>query len=427
MYIARLRPGLAGVLLVLFASVVSAQDKPTLTATVSGLSVNLNWTVVPGATSYELLAQTAGTTFGPLSVGGGTSVGIPNVPVGTYILAVRGAAGAAKGPYSDPVTVTVGTLTPPAAPSGLAATINGVSASLSWNLNNPAGSLTGVHVRIGTSPGLSDLVTVPLGPTASSFFIPAAPAGNYYVTVVAVGAGGTSGPSNEFALTLPGCAAPATIPLNATSIGAFVQLSWPQLPGVTGYTLDFATTPGGPPTLASLAFSAAQTSFSYYGMPEGTYYVTLRSSLTCGAAISSGETVLTVTQPARGPALTFAQAQSVISTAVRAVAAQYPSDLRNSCGNTVWLFKLLRYLRERDNRFGLNYKRGQIGDLSQDVILYNHAEVANEQATAAHVYGWDVISQHCGGNPTWNDGNITNPSGAARWTILEYLVAGYRP
>ena len=39
MFIARLRPALAGLLLVVFASVASAQDKPTLTATVNGSTV----------------------------------------------------------------------------------------------------------------------------------------------------------------------------------------------------------------------------------------------------------------------------------------------------------------------------------------------------------------------------------------------------
>ncbi len=77
MFIARLRPALAGLMLVVFASVASAQDKPTLTATVNGSTVSLNWTVVPGATTYELLAQVGGSQFGPFSVGSGTSADIP--------------------------------------------------------------------------------------------------------------------------------------------------------------------------------------------------------------------------------------------------------------------------------------------------------------------------------------------------------------
>jgi hypothetical protein len=426
MFIARLRPALAGLMLVVFASVASAQDKPTLTATVNGSTVSLNWTVVPGATTYELLAQVGGSQFGPFSVGSGTSADIPGVPPGSYILQVRAASGAVKGPFSDPVTVDVGNLTPPAAPTDLAAVINGVSASLSWNLNNPAGSLTGVQLRVAMTPGGAPIAVLQLAPSSTSFLIPSAPPGSYYATVVAIGAGGSAA-SSEFTLTLPGCAAPPTIPLNASSIGAFIQFSWPQLPGSTGYTLEVGNTPGGGPNLAALPFGPTQTSFSYYGMPDGTYYATLRSALTCGASVSSAETLLAVAQPPQGPALSKAQAHSVLTEGARAMAAQYAGDLRNSCGNTNWVFKLLRHLRSIDTRFGMNYKRGQIGDLSQDVILYNFADVPNEQAIARHVYGWDVISQHCGGNPTWFNGDITNANGAARWTILEYLMAGYRP
>lgn len=426
MYIARLRPGLAGVLLVLFASVASAQDKPTLTATVSGFTVNLQWTVVPGATSYELLAQVAGTTYGPISLGNTTSGSIPNVPQGTYVLAVRAAAGAAKGPFSDPVTVTVGTLTPPASPTGLGAVVSNLAASLSWNLNNPAGSLMGVQLRLGFSPGVYPIV-VPLPSTASSFLIPNAPPGTYYATVVAIGAGGVSGPSNELTLTLPGCTAPSSIPLEVSSNGAFVQFAWGQLPGAAGYRLDIANAPGGGANVGSVPLGPTQTSFSYYGMPPGNYYVRLHSTLSCGASVSSAETLLAVTPPVRSPTLTRAQAQSMISTAVRAMAAQYPGDLHNSCGNNTWMFRVLRYLRQQNNRYGLNYKRGQIGDLSQDVLLFNFSEVPDEQAGAPHTYAWDIISGHCGSNPTWNDTDISNPAGAARWTILEYLRAGFNP
>ena len=423
MYIARLRPGLAGLLLALFASVAGAQDKPTVTATVSGFTVNLQWTVVPGATTYELVAQTGGTTFGPIGLGGATQASIPNVPAGTYILAVRGAAGAVKGPFSDPVTAVVGTLTPPAAPTGLTATISNLSAGLSWNLNNPAGSLSAVQLRIGQSPGIYP-ITIPLPASASSYFIPSAPAGTYYATVVAIGAGGVSGPSNELILTLPGCTAPSTIPLNATSVGAFVDFSWPQLPGAAGYSLIMSATPGGP-SLAPLNFPPTQTSFSYYGVPQGTYYVTLRSTLSCGQSVSSTEQVLTVTPPVKGPPLSRSAATALALQAVNAVTAANPGDLQRSCGNHTWLFKVAQWLRNRDIRYGLmnNYT----GGMSHDIIAYNHSEQPDDQVRAPHLYAWDTIAGHCGPNPSPWAQDITNPNGVAQWTITEYLKAGYRP
>jgi hypothetical protein len=427
MFIARLRPALAGLMLVVFASVASAQDKPTLTHTVSGTTVNLNWTVVPGATSYELFAQIGASTLGPIDVGNSTSVSIPNVPQGVYILAVRGAAGAVKGPFSDPVTVVVGNVAPPAppaAPSGLAAAINGVSALLSWNLNNPAGSLTSVQLWVATTPGGAPLTALNLGASATSFYIPSAPAGSYYFTVVASGAGGSAA-SSEFTLTLPGCAAPPTIPLNASTIGTYLTFSWPQLPGANGYALDFANSPGGGANLGTIPFPATVTSFSSY-VPEGTYYVTLRSSLSCnGASVSSAETVLTATAPVRGPAKSQAAAGALVLEAVRAITAQYPGDLQNSCRNHTWLFKVIQYLRTRDNRYGamLNYSGGMPGD----IIAYDHSEQPAGQVFAPHLYAWDTISGHCGPNPVPWANDITNPRGQATWTILPYLQAGYRP
>jgi hypothetical protein len=427
MFIARLRLGLTGLLLVLVASAASAQDTPTLTGSVSGSTINLSWTAVPGATRYELFAQYGGAAVGPISVGNLTGFSIPNAPVGSYVIAVRAGAGTITGPFSNQVTLVIGPPAPPSAPSGLSAIISGTAASISWNLNNPAGSLSGVQVRIATTPGGPPVVPIALGPTANFFSIPGAPPGTYYISVVAVGPGGASAPSEELILALPGCLAPATIPLNATSLGAFIQLSWPQLPGASGYRLDFASHSGGGNNLTSLNFPASQTSFSHYPIPDGVYYVTLHSALSCGETVQSAETVLNVVPLPRGPARSYAGAHGLLREAVIAMAAQYPGDLRNSCGNNTWMFRVLKYLRERDNRYGLNYKRGVIGDLSQDIIVYNHAEVRNEDATAPHLFGWDIISQHCGGNPTWFDGNVTNPNGQARWTIVEYLRAGYTP
>jgi hypothetical protein len=423
MFIARLRPALAGLMLVVFASVASAQDKPTLTATADGSTVNLSWTVVPGATSYELLAQVGASQLGPFSVGAATSVAIPGVPPGVYLLAVRGAAGAVKGPFSDPVTVVVGNLAPPAAPSGLAAAINGLSASLSWNLNNPAGSLTGVQLRVATTPGGAPIASVPLAASATSFFIPGAPAGSYYFTVVAIGAGGSAA-SSEFTLTLPGCAAPPIFPLSASNIGTYLTFSWPQLPGANGYALDFANSPGGGANLGSVPLSATLTSFSSY-VPEGTYYVTLRSALSCGPSVSSAETVVTATAPVRGPAKSRAAAGALVLEAVRAVTAQYPGDLQNSCRNHTWLFRVIQYLRSRDIRYGAmqNYS----GRMAEDIIAYNHSEQPDGQVFAPHLYAWDTISGHCGPNPVPWANDITNPNGIAQWTILPYLQAGFRP
>ena len=84
-----------------------------------------------------------------------------------------------------------------------------------------------------------------------------------------------------------------------------------------------------------------------------------------------------------------------------AIGNAYRGDLRASCvgsgGNNVWLYRLVQALRQHDTRWGLNWKRGNRGDMSQDAVTYNFSADADEGTT--NVYIIDVISDHCGGNP----------------------------
>ena len=119
---------------------------------------------------------------------------------------------------------------------------------------------------------------------------------------------------------------------------------------------------------------------------------------------------------------------------VREIAAAYPGDLRNSCrefgGNNRWLFRLVAKLRERDKRWGLNWKRAIVGDMSQDVITYNWGDEGDEGTFK--VRAWDVIGGHCGNNPGGQASEITDPnppapSRGARWTLQPYIQAGFIP
>ena len=96
------------------------------------------------------------------------------------------------------------------------------------------------------------------------------------------------------------------------------------------------------------------------------------------------------------------------------IARAYPGDLRNSCveqgGNNTWLFRLVQRLRQEDSRWGLNWKRGRIGDLSQDIVTYNWGSEADEGTR--QIYVLDVIGGHCGGNPSDAAGSIRRASAA---------------
>jgi hypothetical protein len=111
------------------------------------------------------------------------------------------------------------------------------------------------------------------------------------------------------------------------------------------------------------------------------------------------------------------------SDIIRDLAAERPDLLAGSCvemgGNNDFLFEAVRRLRRRDARFGLNWKRGNIGDMSQDVVDYHFGFGEPENST--DVYIIDVIGGHCGPTPApaWIDVTEATREGGTigRWTL----------
>jgi hypothetical protein len=110
---------------------------------------------------------------------------------------------------------------------------------------------------------------------------------------------------------------------------------------------------------------------------------------------------------------------------VSQVAAERPADLRFSCPqehageNNNFMFEVVRRLRQQSNRWGLNWKRGVVGDLSQDIVTYFYGDGPAEGST--QVYIIDIIFNHCGSNPqpAWIDQTLAtiNAGTVGRWTI----------
>ena len=72
-------------------------------------------------------------------------------------------------------------------------------------------------------------------------------------------------------------------------------------------------------------------------------------------------------------------------------------------------------LRQHDTRWGYNWKRGNVGDPSQDAIAWHHGPGPDEGSPDVHVI--DIIAGHCGNNPSPNWADVTNFYGAgAAWT-----------
>ena len=405
---------------------------PVLQASATGQTVSASWTAVPGALAYRVevgvtpSAMLTGQEVGPL-----TSFTLPNVPQGVYYLRVfaRNVAGASA--PSNVVGVQVVTAQgPPPAPANLTAAVNGSSVTFSAQL---APGLTGLVLVVGLAPGAAQGV-LPLSVAAQNT-LTGVPPGVYYARLVAFNAGGPSQPSNEVQVVVGpvACGPPAAPVVNAQASGTSVVLSWGAVPGAIGYVVSVAATPGGSPFL-SQPLNAQTTSLASSGVPPGTYYIRVTAANACGLTATSAEVSVTATPPTPGnnrtpnpPPGQFLPLPDRWAV-VQEVARQYAGDLQNSCvasgGNNNWLFRLVQRLRTEDTRWGLNWKRGRIGDMSQDILTYNFGSQADEGTREMYVL--DVIGGHCGGapGPSWN--NVTGQGGAdAIWTLQPYTAAGF--
>jgi hypothetical protein len=412
-------------------------------ASVVGPQVTLSWSAVPGATGYRLSVGTAPGTEGyAYPVGAVTTVTFNSPFVGTGYVRLQAFDATGLGPVSNEVPLTVSTLSPaPAAPVGLQASLSGQTVNLSWGPGAGGGAPQAVVLEAGTFPGGANLGAVPL-PLSTRVSVPGVAPGTYFIRVYAANASGRSGASNEVRIDMPtggGCTAPTASSLSVSVSGTTVSFAWAPVAGAAGYRLEVASGPSGPVIVAQ-NFGAGTTAVSYPGAPAGTFYARVVSGSSCGALSASAVTTFSVAgmptgggprtpDPPAGQRLPLPNMTAVVD----AVARAYPGDLRNSClssgGNRVWLYRLVQALRRYDTRWGLNWKRGNVGDPSDDVVDYNFGPGADEGTT--NVYIVDVIGGHCGSNPTpaWIDNTeATRRAGTiGRWTLQPYIAAGGQP
>lgn len=194
-----LSPGLA-----IFPEVVP-QAPSNLRATVQGVSVRLDWTRPADGDPIDYRVE-AGSRSGAADIAvlrlpPATTVTVANVPDGRYFVRVRAATPAGVGPPSNEVEVVVGTPAPPA-PTGLIATVSGRTVTLEWSA--VSGPVDRYLLDVGSGAGQSDLVRdLSLGLTTTARFDDV-PAGLYYIRIRAGNRAGSSPPSAELAVVVPG-------------------------------------------------------------------------------------------------------------------------------------------------------------------------------------------------------------------------------
>jgi hypothetical protein len=268
--------------------------------------------------------------------------------------------------------------------------------------------------------------------------VPVVPAGTYYLRIVPFNQGGPGPASNEATLAMPaggGCSAPPASAITPMIFGQYVRLSWPLVPGAALYRFNYTGTHTGstdiPGNLGSVTVPRA---------PLGSYQATLTTAFACGQATAGPVANFTVDgapppgprspNPPPGTLLPFRGQDGAV---VERLARERPDLLHASCrehgGNNRFMFEAVRRLRAVDNRYGLNWKRGNFGDLSQDIVTYNASSESDEGARSPNIYIIDIIGGHCGSNPSaaWiNQTQATRNAGTIGiWTLIPYLDAGY--
>lgn len=330
----------------------------------------------------------------------------------------------------------------------LNASVNSVTVTLTWSAVPGA---TAYNLVAGTASGSSNIASVNL-PTSITTVVVNAPVGTYYVRVRGI-AGAIQGQfSNEAVVTVggapppppPGTCSVVTPPtVTASATGGSVSVNWTAVAGASNYSLQFSRFPGG--TELTVNAPGTQTSTQQYVGLVGTFYVRIVAVTACGNATSQ-EVAFTIAgtagsgprtpDPAPGQLLPVPTYGAAIS---QQMASAYQGDLVNSCretgGNNTYLFRLVQELRKSDSRWGLNDKRGQANDMSQDIVTYNPTN--RPDTYESQIYLFDVISGHCGSRPDWNWTDVTavtwggrgnaacGTTWCARWTVDNYLRAGF--
>jgi fibronectin type 3 domain-containing protein len=208
---------------------------------------------------------------------------------------------------------TTGTITVPAAPSGLTAVLNGNQINLNWTSNST--NQTGFKVERASNSGFTQnlILLTTTAANVTSYSDSAVSVGaTYYYRVRATNSFGDSGNSNTASATVTGAPA-APSGLTALVNGSQVNLSWTSnSTNQTGFKVERATDSGFTQNLTLLTTTAANvTSYTDSAVTTGaTYYYRVRATNANGDSPNSNSASVTLAPPAAPSGLTAATPSS---------------------------------------------------------------------------------------------------------------------
>jgi len=268
-----------------FISITTMPNAPTsVVATVnSANSIIVSWKEVSGATGYRIYRST--TSSGTYELVGTTSaISYTNsgLTLGTtYYYKVSAYNSGGEGSQSDKVS----TIALPMAPTGMTATPNSTSITISWSAVTGADGYkiyrsttsSGTYAEISTSTTTS---YTNIGLTAGTV---------YYYKISAYNSSGEGSQSSISAITLPAVPTGITTTANSTSI----TISWSNVTGTSGYKIYRSTTSSG--TYEEVGTSAT-TSYTDIGLTSNTTYYYKVTAYNSGGESSKSNTVSVATE-----------------------------------------------------------------------------------------------------------------------------------
>jgi hypothetical protein len=179
----------------------------------------------------------------------------------------------------------------------MAGQVPGQGLFLFWGQPAVGGDVTGYRLEVGSTPGTTNIATVPIaGDDPFFFYNGAVPPGTYFTRVRALSAAGVGPASPESAFTSSGgfCLGPFVSPTpTATVTSGNVTIAWPDptLAAPMTYALSAGTVSGQAnigrfPVGAAMQFSASA--------PPGAYFVRLHGQNPCGIPSPSPELLVSV-------------------------------------------------------------------------------------------------------------------------------------
>jgi hypothetical protein len=195
------------------------------------------------------------------------------------------------------LSVSVVAAAVPGAPQNLTAAVDTDTVTLTWAAPSSGGAPSSYVLDASLSPGGPVIASFPVAGTTLT--VTGVPNGVYYARVRAVNADGSSLPSNEVAVVVPGggsCTSPPNAPtdLTFTVFGTFVTLNWRAPAGgcpATAYAVQ-AGSASGLSDIAVINTGAATTLNA--SAPPGTYYVRVVALNGFGGSAASNEAVINV-------------------------------------------------------------------------------------------------------------------------------------